>query len=341
MTGDAAVVTITQDELDGIVAAAKQLWTAALGAGDPRLAVLDNIVVLAGNLPDGMLGETMGAQIIIDMSAQGWGWFVDPSPLGNSEFPVAVASGVFAADPTSPAYGHMDLLSTVLHELGNAMGFAEDTGKDVTGMTLSAGLRRLPTGLPQPAVDASVSTGDSGASTGAPAAVAQAGGVQGLPPGLTTVLAITPPAPPAGPLPIPYPNLSATVSVASLAASDVVTGAQAAGHGAIFGEFGGSIASVGTIDWSDDFAASAPPPPASDPTADAASDAHGSRTVPPAGGAQIAWNSGDAGALDGIRSTANAATDWLDDFVNHLGQKEAQWNPNSAIRVLPTVRPRG
>lgn len=38
----------------------------------------------------------------------------------------------------------MDLLSTVLHEMGNAMGFAEDTGHDVTGMVLSAGERRLP-----------------------------------------------------------------------------------------------------------------------------------------------------------------------------------------------------
>ncbi|MGE0419675.1 MAG: hypothetical protein AB7O80_22960, partial [Acetobacteraceae bacterium] len=35
-------------------------------------------------------------------------------------------------------------LSTVLHELGNAMGFPEDMGQDVTGMLLSAGVRTLP-----------------------------------------------------------------------------------------------------------------------------------------------------------------------------------------------------
>ena len=39
----------------------------------------------------------------------------------------------------------MDLLSTVLHVMGNAMGFAEDHGEDVTGDTIAAGTRRLPT----------------------------------------------------------------------------------------------------------------------------------------------------------------------------------------------------
>jgi len=139
-----AVVTITQEELDSIVVAARQLWTAALGAGDPRLVALDQVTVLAGNLPDGMLGETSGAQIVIDRSAQGWGWFVDPTPRDNQEFTINLGDGVFVTSAASAASGRMDLLSTVLHELGNAMGFAEDTGQDVTGMTLQPGERRVP-----------------------------------------------------------------------------------------------------------------------------------------------------------------------------------------------------
>jgi hypothetical protein len=139
-----AVVTITQQELDSIVVAATQLWTAALGAGDSRLAALDRVTVLAGNLPDGMLGETSGAQIVIDRSAQGWGWFIDPTPLDNREFTIDLGNGVFVTSAASAAAGRMDLLSTVLHELGNAMGFAEDTGQDVTGMTLQPGERRVP-----------------------------------------------------------------------------------------------------------------------------------------------------------------------------------------------------
>ena len=159
------MATITQDELDSIVTAAKQLWITALGAGDPRLAVLGQVVVLAGNLPSGMLGETTGAQIVIDRSAQGWGWFVDPTPGDNTEFSVPLSPVAMLAGPNSPAAGKMDLLSTVLHELGNAMGFAETTANDVTGITLSAGLRRLPgpelagtalTGTPQYADQAPV-----------------------------------------------------------------------------------------------------------------------------------------------------------------------------------------
>jgi hemolysin type calcium-binding protein len=146
-----AVATITQDELDSIVAAAKQLWT-TLGAGDPRLAVLDQVTVLAGNLPSGMLGETTGAQIVIDRSAAGWGWFVDPTPNDNSEFAIRLSSEALAASPSSPAAGRMDLLTTAVHEMGNVMGFPEDRGHDVMGMVLQAGERRVPTGLRLPTV---------------------------------------------------------------------------------------------------------------------------------------------------------------------------------------------
>jgi hypothetical protein len=134
------------------VAAAKTLWTTALGAGDPQLAVLDQVTVLAGNLPSGMLGETTGTQIVIDRSAQGWGWFVDPTPNDNSEFAKRLSSEALAASPSSPAAGRMDLLTTVVHEMGNAMGFPEDRGHDVMGMVLQAGERRVPTELRLPTV---------------------------------------------------------------------------------------------------------------------------------------------------------------------------------------------
>jgi hypothetical protein len=52
--------------------------------------------------------------------------------------------GVLHAAAGSAAAGEMDLLSTVLHELGNVMGFPEDAGQDVTGNVLAAGERRLP-----------------------------------------------------------------------------------------------------------------------------------------------------------------------------------------------------
>jgi hypothetical protein len=50
------------------------------------------------------------------------------------------------ANASGPAAGRMDLLTTVLHELGNAMGFAEDQGHDVASDTLAPGVRDLPLG---------------------------------------------------------------------------------------------------------------------------------------------------------------------------------------------------
>jgi hypothetical protein len=40
--------------------------------------------------------------------------------------------------------------------------------------------------------------------------------------------------------------------------------------------------------------------------------------------------------LDRLGSS-NASQDWLDDFLNHLGQNETQRNPNAGIRVRPTM----
>ena len=39
-----------------------------------------------------------------------------------------LSSEALAASPSSPAAGRMDLLTTVVHEMGNVMGFPEDRG---------------------------------------------------------------------------------------------------------------------------------------------------------------------------------------------------------------------
>jgi hypothetical protein len=95
--------------------------------------------------------------ITIDSTADGWGWFTDTSLAGDNEFGRTSIPGVLTAEPGSAASEEMDLLSTVLHEMGNAMGFPEDTGQDVTGKVLAAGERRLP-----------VLEGDVGAASGVP-----------------------------------------------------------------------------------------------------------------------------------------------------------------------------
>ena len=87
----------------------------------------------------------MADTILIDRDAAGWGWFVDITPGDNSEFSQLLSNGSFGATMGTVAAGRMDLLSTVLHEMGNAMGFPETLEQGVAGMFLQAGVRTLPT----------------------------------------------------------------------------------------------------------------------------------------------------------------------------------------------------
>jgi hypothetical protein len=137
-----------------VVVEAEAIWKQVLGPDAARLAILNGITVQVGDLPAGMLGATVGDAIYIDSDAAGWGWFIDPTAAGNAEFKATSIAGVLTAIPGSGASGHMDLLSTVLHEMGNAMGFPEDTGQDVTGKVLEPGTRRLP--VPESAAGAGV-----------------------------------------------------------------------------------------------------------------------------------------------------------------------------------------
>ena len=131
-------------DLVSIVDRAEALWVQALGPDDTRLQALSRITVEVADLPNDAIGVTIGAMIFIDRDAAGWSWFVDPTPGDNLEFSRSLAPGLFSARMADAAFGRMDLLSTVLHELGNAMGFPEDTGSGVASMTLDTGIRRLP-----------------------------------------------------------------------------------------------------------------------------------------------------------------------------------------------------
>ena len=90
------------------------------------------------------------AHITIDTNAAGHGWFVDPTPSSNSEFTHAVnAAGTdLFTDPTNAAAGHLDLLTTVIHELGHVLGLPDATSaadvNDLMYINLVDGERRLP-----------------------------------------------------------------------------------------------------------------------------------------------------------------------------------------------------
>jgi hypothetical protein len=140
---------LTQAELDSVVAAAISQWSAA-GASASQLAALHATVFTVAALSGGVIGEQSPGQITIDASASGHGWFVDPTPNDNSEFTHALnAAGTdLYTDATSAAAGHLDLLTTVTHEMGHVLGLDDttsaSTANDLMYINLVDGERRLP-----------------------------------------------------------------------------------------------------------------------------------------------------------------------------------------------------
>ena len=115
----------------------------------PRLSALNHVVFRIDDLGRSDLGWARQGVITLDRTADGDGWFVDPTPGDDSDFaPVAV---------NSPAGGHIDLLSVVAHEMGHLLGYGEDESDGVTGEYLgpASGTCRLPPSpVPRPVSDA-------------------------------------------------------------------------------------------------------------------------------------------------------------------------------------------
>ncbi|HVK13697.1 MAG TPA: hypothetical protein VM597_33430, partial [Gemmataceae bacterium] len=136
----AGAVPLTPEALAPIVAAAVARWQAA---GAP--ASVADIPVVIADLSDGqlpVLGYARDGVIVIDATAGGFGWFIDPTPADDAEF----AAGSLVAPTGSPAAGRMDLLSVVMHELGHVLGLGDVDGEDheLMGETLAPGVRRVP-----------------------------------------------------------------------------------------------------------------------------------------------------------------------------------------------------
>jgi hypothetical protein len=91
------------------------------------------------------LGQAAPDIILIDLNAAGHGWYVDETPGDDLEFGLRLNELELMAASTSPAFGRMDLLTVVMHELGHALGFGDfdpNAGAVMSG-TLESGTRRL------------------------------------------------------------------------------------------------------------------------------------------------------------------------------------------------------
>jgi hypothetical protein len=136
---------LTDDDLAPIVDEAIERWTDALGIDDALAASLHEVSFQIVDFSDLTLGRAFEDTILIDADAAGYGWFVDTTPYDDVEFSRLNEEGELVADSASDAYGDMDLLTVVMHELGHVLGLEDldpDT-HDLMSETLDAGVRQL------------------------------------------------------------------------------------------------------------------------------------------------------------------------------------------------------
>jgi hypothetical protein len=146
-TGGAA---LTAEALQPLVDAAIARLDEIYNLSDAQLALLASVEFVIADLDGLLLGETEGSTVWLEFDAAGFGWFVDATPLDDAEFVIRLEDGATAATRASGAYGDMDLLSVIAHELGHVLGFGHDSGAAFMDDTLAAGVRTFST-QPYPA----------------------------------------------------------------------------------------------------------------------------------------------------------------------------------------------
>jgi hypothetical protein len=143
--GSGQTANLTDAGLAALAAAAIDRLAAA-GASAAQLAILNSVSFQIVDFAGAQLGSASAGVVQIDINGAGWGYFVDDSPLDDSEFELLAAGGGRQAALGSAAYGRIDLMSVVLHELGHILGHDHDSadGDDEVGLmgaTLETGIR--------------------------------------------------------------------------------------------------------------------------------------------------------------------------------------------------------
>jgi len=147
--GDQPIVVddgiISQAELNLIVDAAIDRWAAA-GATAEQVAAMRATSFSVEDISGLSLAMSSGNHITIDSNAAGFSWFIDATPGEDGEYS---GSGTrLTAAPDSQAGVRIDLLTTIMHELGHQIGLGDDTNAadrdELMYGLINPGERRLP-----------------------------------------------------------------------------------------------------------------------------------------------------------------------------------------------------
>jgi hypothetical protein len=135
---------LTDASLEPIVQEAINRWSKVLKLNQSQLAQLNQVNFQIADLTGLTLGQTAGNTITLDADAAGYGWFIDSTPGTHSEFTRRHDKTDLFASTSSPAFGDMDLLTVVTHELGHVLGYGDQSPLgSIMDSTLSAGERLL------------------------------------------------------------------------------------------------------------------------------------------------------------------------------------------------------
>jgi hypothetical protein len=140
-----AANALTDAELQGIVAEAIGRWSDALDLDMRAEVQLSGVTFQIADLSGLVLGQATPYTVLIDVNAAGYGWYVDATPANDLEFGLNLSDVEKMSLEASPAFGRMDLLTVVMHELGHVLGFADldPNAQNLMSGTLDAGTRRL------------------------------------------------------------------------------------------------------------------------------------------------------------------------------------------------------
>jgi hypothetical protein len=131
--------------LQDVVAAALARLRAA-GVDPGLVSDLASARYVVGALPGDLLGlaQVAAHRVVLSPDAAGYGWFADATPPADQAFGAGTPGAALVAVPGGAAAGRMDLLTTVLHEMGHLAGLPDRDGPsdDLMFDTLAPGVRK-------------------------------------------------------------------------------------------------------------------------------------------------------------------------------------------------------